>query len=66
MKERYLYSRLNGELCEKKITMWRLVDTILNAKNSIEELERLQDKLATIQEEINHFSTVHARLLRLR
>ena len=65
MKERYLYYRLNGELFEKKINMWRIVDTICNARNSVEELEKLQDKLATIQEEIKHFSNLNARILRL-
>ena len=65
MKERYLYFRLNGELLEKKIKMWRLVDTICNARNSVDELEKLQDQLATIQEEIKHFSTLNARILRL-
>ena len=66
MKERYLYYRLNGELLEKKIKMWRLVDSICNVKHSLEELERLQEQLAACQEDIEHYSNVNARILRLR
>ena len=66
MKERYLYFRLNGELLDKKLSMWRLVDAIVNAKRlSLAEIEVLQNKLADVQEDIKHFSTVNARILRL-
>ena len=66
MKERYLYFRLNGELLDKKLSMWRLVDAIVNAKRlSLAEIEVLQNKLADVQEDIQHFSTVNARILRL-
>ena len=65
MKERYLYFRLSGELLDMKVNMWRLVDTICNARNTLPDLEKLPNKLATIQEQIRHFEVVNARILRL-
>ena len=65
MKERYLYYRLNGELSDRKVQMWQLIDNICNVRNSIDELERLQTKLADIQADIEHFKRLNARILRL-
>ena len=65
MKERYLYYRLSGELCEKRINMWRQIDIIVNTRNSVSELENEQAKLADIQADIDHFKKLHARILRM-
>ena len=64
MKQRYLYYRISGELCEKEIKMWRIVDTICNMKHSLEELERFQSQLADIQAEIEEFKRLNTRILR--
>ena len=64
LKDTYLSHRLRGEYYDYKLQEWRLVDRLLNVRNSIEEIEILQNQIIAIQQKTAQYCRLNDRLLR--
>ena len=64
LKDDYLSHKLRGEYYDMKLKEWRTVDRILNVRNSLQELEILQNQLAEQQSQNAQFRQLNDRLLR--
>ena len=64
LKDTYLSHRLRGEYYDLKLQEWRLVDRLLNVRNSVEEIEILQNQIIAIQQQSAQFRRLNDRLLR--
>ena len=64
IKDDYLSHKTRGEYYDGKLKEWRLIDRICNVRNSLEELEILQNQLADQQSKNAQFRQLNDRLLR--
>jgi len=64
LKDTYLSHRIRGEYYDIKLQEWRLVDRLLNVRNSLEEIEILQNQITELQQTNAQFRRLNDRLLR--